>query len=382
MRRPTITGRVDSETINRHFSNLAINDFVYGPAKLSGSTVHGKAWIDGWPSHDVTITGKFRLSAGSIAGTITSIEVEWPYSGSTVYSISNVRIPAKKFLKNVADQSFATKEMMEYYGELSIFGPGAPGEELVAGRKGGALTGTLGDDTLMGKQGADEARGGLGDDLLSGSLGSDTLYGDDNNDTLSGGRGADALYGGADDDSLDGGDGDDLMTGERGNDTLEGGKGGDMLLGEIGNDVLSGGAGADSLDGSFGQDSLSGSSGADTLSGGSGYDLLVAGRGRDRLDGGSENDRLVGGEGNDTLTGGLGDDVFVFFGKLRREADVITDFNFIQDDLEISGGNGQYRIEANGLNSSILFYGTNSITFENVSTTTLTIYMGANDVFT
>lgn len=100
------------------------------------------------------------------------------------------------------------------------------------------LTGSLGDDDLV---------GGRGDDALAGSFG---------DDLLDGGDGDDALDGGFDDDALSGGAGDDALTGGFGDDLLSGGTGDDLLSGGFGDDVLNGGAGSDLLVGGFGADSF------------------------------------------------------------------------------------------------------------------------------
>ncbi|MCD8489797.1 MAG: DUF4347 domain-containing protein [Desertifilum sp.] len=119
------------------------------------------------------------------------------------------------------------------------------------------ISGTSGDDVLMG----DECR-----NFMLGEAGNDVLMGNQGSDTLLGGMGADTLYGGKGKDSLLGGEGDDSLMGNRCNDTLYGGKG---------NDVLWGGKGDDYLEGGEGDDTLSGDRGSDTLVGGEGRDLFI-----------------------------------------------------------------------------------------------------------
>ena len=74
-----------------------------------------------------------------------------------------------------------------------------------------AVTGTAGNDTLVGTA------------LV------DMIYGDSGDDNLSGGLGNDMLYGGKGIDSLDGGDGNDILNGGAVNDTLTGGTGTDTF---------------------------------------------------------------------------------------------------------------------------------------------------------
>ena len=76
----------------------------------------------------------------------------------------------------------------------------------------------------------------------------------------------------ADADYLVGSDENDSIDGLAGNDFIEGGRGDDLLYGAGGNDILSGGIGADALHGGDGDDILSGDEGLDTLDGGNGYD--------------------------------------------------------------------------------------------------------------
>ncbi|MDK3017931.1 choice-of-anchor I family protein [Pseudodonghicola flavimaris] len=66
------------------------------------------------------------------------------------------------------------------------------------------ITGTVGDDTLVGHRGADVLDGGAGDDLLKGQKGTDTLIGGTGNDVMKGGAGADTFV-------FDLGDGEDTI---------------------------------------------------------------------------------------------------------------------------------------------------------------------------
>ena len=88
-----------------------------------------------------------------------------------------------------------------------------------------------------------------------------TITGTPGDDTLRGTNGADVIMGLGGDDTITGGNGDDVICGGQGNDTLAGGNGDDVLLG------------------GFGTDRLSGDNGADELVGGPGGDVLSQGRG-------------------------------------------------------------------------------------------------------
>ncbi|MBL6454757.1 hypothetical protein JMJ55_05440 [Belnapia sp. T6] len=231
-----------------------------------------------------------------------------------------------------------------------------------------SVTGGLGDDTLLGGDGADMLRGGAGEDRLDGGAGANLLDGGAGDDTLAS-AGWDAV--------LDGGAGFDLGLLDRSTGTaslvltatslsdgsattllrglervsVTGGAGADTLLGGDGADTLEGG-GADWLDGRAGDNALEGGAGEDTLvsaawgtvmDGGAGLDLgiidrssgiaglvlamgsltdgtsttllrnlerleVTAGLGADSLFGGAGADTLRGGAGADTLDGGGGAD--------------------------------------------------------------------------
>ncbi|MEJ8836100.1 calcium-binding protein [Ramlibacter sp. AN1133] len=86
-----------------------------------------------------------------------------------------------------------------------------------------ALSGTAGNDNLVGYATNDVMWGGAGNDTLSGRAGNDTLNGEAGGDTLYGEDGNDSLLGNADNDNLQGGNGNDTLDGGSGNDTLIGG---------------------------------------------------------------------------------------------------------------------------------------------------------------
>jgi Ca2+-binding RTX toxin-like protein len=250
------------------------------------------------------------------------------------------------------------------------------------------LTGTNGDDilvggadadTLLGLNGDDTLQGGDGDDLLVGGNGDDTLQGQGGADTLQGERGDDLLIGGAGSDTLDGGSGEDTVsyadadpapamsflmihlggsawelgpTPSPWTDKLVsienaiGSKGVDWMVGTAGDNRLYGGAGDDKLEGKGGADVLDGGDGADTLTTDSYFDptqagsLLVGGDGDDSLGSGNSNDTMLGGAGNDSLSvmnfattrvidGGTGVDTLAFSDNIFTSfsGGVVVDLN-------------------------------------------------------
>ncbi len=107
------------------------------------------------------------------------------------------------------------------------------------------------------------------DELLVGLDGQvNRITGSWGNDVLVGGDQADHLWGGSDDDILIGKEGDDTLAGYRGEDTLIGGSGNDTLNGEDDDDILIGGIDQSTDDGVI-----------DYLYGGAGYDIYYAGNG-------------------------------------------------------------------------------------------------------
>ena len=126
--------------------------------------------------------------------------------------------------------------------------------------------GSDGDDTILGRDYANNIHALFGNDVVYGGAFADVLYGDSGNDEL---------FGGSGDDTLLGGEGHDLLFGDVGNDQIFGGVGNDVLRGVDGDDFLNGDSGNDSLYGGAGNDTLSGGTGDDYLSGGDGNNTYI-----------------------------------------------------------------------------------------------------------
>ncbi|MBD2314037.1 hypothetical protein H6G20_20415 [Desertifilum sp. FACHB-1129] len=118
------------------------------------------------------------------------------------------------------------------------------------------ITGTPGDDTLIGTLQSEVIFANAGDDWIEGVGGNNILYGDQGNDSIFGGLGDDILYGNGGDDWLEGGEGNDILFGGHGNDTLIGGLGNNRLSGDAGNDLLQSFNGSDTLTGGVGDDTF------------------------------------------------------------------------------------------------------------------------------
>ena len=111
---------------------------------------------------------------------------------------------------------------------------------------------------------------------VSGTAGNDSLVGSAAAESIAGLAGIDTIEGGGSNDTLDGG---------AGNDSLDGGTGDNFIFGGLGDDTLLGGAGNDTLEGGDGTDSLQ----------------IVGPGGAVNIDGGTENDTLVVTGANDTF---------------------------------------------------------------------------------
>ena len=248
------------------------------------------------------------------------------------------------------------------------------------------LNGGDGNDGMFGVSGSDVMNGGAGDDTLRGqATGGDVLTGGAGNDNLDGGSGADQIVESFDDAtmtltdaSIVGSEADTLVSIESavitfgdsannfdgsafsGSMTLDGGGGGDTLFGGPSADVIDGGDDEDSILGFSGNDTIRGGAGNDTLFGSAGADMIDGGDGDDDIRGqGSSNDSMTGGLGNDTFNGGSGTD------RILESADVDwtltptqltglgTDVLISVEQADISGGDGNNRIDATTFTSSI-----------------------------
>lgn len=183
------------------------------------------------------------------------------------------------------------------------------------------ITGSDGNDILLGNNGADILIGCAGNDSLNGGGGADVLVdgffncAGGGNDTFDGGTGPDSIYGGPGTDTvtyagrtaavfvtLDGsandgeaGEGDLVSTDVE---NITGGSGGDEISGGPGANVLSGGGGGDVIVGEQSPDP----------SGPGGNDTILGGAGDDALNGGDGNNLILGQDGDDIIQGGTGTD--------------------------------------------------------------------------
>ena len=232
------------------------------------------------------------------------------------------------------------------------------------------ITGSAGDDELLGNDQTNILKGGAGDDTIKGEEGKDDLDGGSGTDTLSyedeeertetgtllrmgvavdltGGQTAknydtsndpptvssedrdvianfENVIGTEYDDKLTGNDAPNKLEGRDGNDIIDGGRGDDILRGGRGDDTLEGGAGEDDLDGGRGEDTLSyanenlgrgvgvvvnlDDSGSQTAKD-TNDNVLDTIRNFEHVIGSENGDTLTGDDEDNTLDGGDGDDI-------------------------------------------------------------------------
>ncbi|MBG1260248.1 calcium-binding protein [Nostoc commune] len=233
------------------------------------------------------------------------------------------------------------------------------------------LSGTSGNDTIVGWASGGNANSTSGNDTLNGADGNDSLAGGTANDSLIGGDGNDTLDGGTENDTLIGGAGNDTFIVSQGNDSINGGDGNDTAdYSQLNQSITLSGVGTVQKSGGFGQDQLfrvekviananvanntidasqslpgvainvnlqtqslaaSNVPGLGTLSftavnfdnviGTNENDSIVGDRQNNRLSGNNGSDTLDGGLGTDTLNGGAGDDTYL----LDTTLDTITE---------------------------------------------------------
>ncbi len=323
---------------------------------------------------DIDFSGAFATNVEKITVSADSIALtasQWNELGSFVERVSGTQ---SSFILKVSDIRTVS---------LSVDSPYS------------GLTGSSGDDRLIGNAGNNVLLGGSGNDDLSGNAGDDRLVSGAGIDTLSGGDGSDTLM--VTDklivhDQLEGGAGQDTLVVLDGQDLTTAVISGLEILSGSGIVTLTSAqlAGFQTIKGvsvqlsgtstlfSMGLTQLLddarvlmplvdpalnaihgilGSKESDTIGGGSGGDVIYGGRGSDHLDGGAGSDTLIGGIGVDTLLGGAGDDLF------RVETGELTG-GLVSSDI-MDGGSGSDTVEVNFSTASST-YQVNAGTISNI----------------
>ena len=217
---------------------------------------------------------------------------------------------------------------------------------------------------------------GYGFDVYDGGAGlhSGIVDGGANDDMILGGRGDEILLGGAGRDRLYGAAGDDLLLGGREFDALDGGDGFDIISyvdawKGVAVDFIQGMANGNGIDRFRNVEGVIGSAYADTLTGAGGDDYLEGAGGNDAIAGGGGADILLGDTGDDMLTGGAGADIFTV--SAGDGADVVTDFNPLEDLLEIHGFATATEIRQVGADTLVILAPNQSVLLRNVQASSL-----------
>jgi hypothetical protein len=92
---------------------------------------------------------------------------------------------------------------------------------------------------------------------------------------------------------LTGTGGEDTLVGTDGDDHIKGRAGEDGIKGRGGDDHIKGNRGEDRLDGRSGEDRIKGGRGEDTIEGSSGKDKIIPGKGEDEVDAGAGDDHII-----------------------------------------------------------------------------------------
>jgi cysteinyl-tRNA synthetase, unknown class len=308
---------------------------------------------NGTPQTAANVNYNLNLLDNLLAAGKPVVAIEYVTGASTVADVQ-AKAAAAGIGSYVANPNLALKGVdTEGFATLSPTTYPSPQPPPV----GVIITGTSGNDTLV---------GGAGADTLVGGTGNDSYYVNNPADVIveSPGQGTDTVWASA-------------------NYTLGAGVSVEtMKVNSTTGLKLTGNQFVHNIAGNAGNDTLIGGGANVTLSGGAGNDRLIGGAGNDSLAGGGGNDTLSGGAGNDTLRGGNGNDLFQFVSGLGQ--DTIMDFTpgpvGSQDLLDISGlgitaatfaANVKIGAGANG--STIITIGTGSIHLLNVAPSSIDI---------
>jgi len=316
------------------------------------------------------------LDGGAGTDTLTVRGTDVDLSGATISNIEAIKVSSQSLSMTDAQWQALGSIVSRVSGAstgyiLSVTTPGT--STLAADSPYVGLTGSSGDDVLIGNARDNILVGGDGSDALTGNAGSDRLVTGAGIDTLSGGDGNDTLVVTGKTNVRD------VLSGGAGTDTLQVSDGQDLSAATIsGLEVLKGSgtvtmsaaqlAGFSEINGvtvqlsgnstTFTLNSLTqltnnariflpqadstvvatagivGSKGDDILTGSSANNIIYGGRGVDLIDGGVGNDTLIGGSGTDTLIGGAGDDKFVV-----QSSEFTSSWQTVYSD-HIDGGTG------------------------------------------
>jgi uncharacterized repeat protein (TIGR01451 family) len=185
--------------------------------------------------HAKTVTCNLgTVLAGTTATVTITVKADRQGTASNVATVTT----------SVVDANTANNQDIE---TTAIVNKGKAKKKAKASCAAPTISGTAGNDILIGTNRADVIRAFSGDDQVFAGDGKDLICAD---------LGADLVSGGPKGDTVIGGRGPDRLFGNTGGDLLKGKKGRDRLRGNFGNDVLNGGRGTDNCKGGAGRDAL------------------------------------------------------------------------------------------------------------------------------
>ena len=349
--------------------------------------------IAGAGADRITLDGKTvvtdTIDGGAGVDTLTVRGIDVDLSGATLSNIESINVVSQSLAMTDAQWAEYAALVTRVGGATTAFTlalESAMTYTLAADADYVGVSGSSGDDRLIGNAQANVLTGNAGNDVLEGKAGDDRLVSGAGVDELRGGAGndvldvsgkavvSDVLAGGEGEDTLVVSDGQDISGATiTGIETLSGSGTVAMTLAQLtafdamqgisvqlvgtveaftlpNTLVLSSGAsialpGYDAeLSGAVG---LLGTPSDDFMTGGSGNDRLLGGRGRDYLAGGDGNDTLIGGKGTNTLHGGAGDDTLIVGGSAFS-----SDHNtyLVGERLDGGAGNDTLTIDFNDRN--------------------------------
>ena len=268
---------------NANTAPLAVDD----PASGAVVVVQGRTSVidvlandndpDGGQSLVVTAINGISLASGPV--TITGGAVALTANGKLAFTASTTFTGAVSFSYSIADGFGGTAT-----ASVDVFVERSVALLNVTGTEGNdTLIGTAAAEFIQGLGGADNIRGFAGNDVVDAGTGDDTIRAtaNDGNDSYEGGEGIDTY--------------DLALTTAPANV--------DLALGV----ASSAATGSDTLGGI---ENVGGTNGDDELAGDGGDNLLAGRGGADQLFGRDGNDRLNGGAGIDLMAGGTGDDTY------------------------------------------------------------------------
>lgn len=222
---------VGSVVISTH-TNASVNVWLNGFISFGVVTQDQRDFMSNWGARPVTeFPGDFLYLQGA-TGKATfgfgSSDFDAPYNEWEAVGLFYVDWPAGQvmftdYTNESSDFSvFASGRVIGRIGSLNIDSATSSLPESISLQVAN-LSGTAGDDVLVGGVLGHTIFGGDGSDRISGQLNDDFLHGDEGDDTINGGAGSDYLYGGGGADRLNGNEGNDALFGGLGADTLTGG---------------------------------------------------------------------------------------------------------------------------------------------------------------